>query len=465
MTIDFRALQVQTNKLIASGSTGTGARLLIYGIEASSISQPNQGIINTNVFDTGSIGTDAFLFVSGALLTGSNGISVFGGSVRASGSVTVGFGLGQNDFGTTINSHQIFWHSNPSSSGAFIEVLEGGDNVQFAATSQDLTIRAGSTPVSGVGGTVSIKAGDGGHNDGANLVFNDGGDVVLRGGNGGFGTVNGSAGEGGGIYLYGGEAGGEDNFTSKDGGKIYLEAGPGSLTSNGGRGGNIEMRLGSAGAISTYGGTMLIHGAPPYDVDWLFNSGSRIDINEIRKFIVNGTSDPNNPTAVARDIFFFVSGTITASNSQRPSVSVFGGDLVVSGSLMSRRTKTFVPLGAYVTTSATSSNPQIGGQVFLSLTEVPPRSVKLRTILSTTDPTVTSSIQLRNITASAFVEIGGIGITTLSTTSTAPISLESVELLGANNFSTGSAIYEVRIYVATGSANAVHGSSMFVCSA
>lgn len=93
MTFDFRALQVQTNKLIPSGSTGTNAKLLIYPITSEDSTTPNQGVIDPAKFSTGSIGNDALLFVSGVingLDKTNNGASVFGGDVHVSGTLRVG---------------------------------------------------------------------------------------------------------------------------------------------------------------------------------------------------------------------------------------------------------------------------------------------------------------------------------------------------------------------------------------
>lgn len=87
MTYDFRASQVRTSKLIASGSTGTNAQFLIYPF-SSALNQ--SGSINTSVFATGSIGSDVFLFVSGAIGsmgTTVSGTSVFGGDMKISGTL------------------------------------------------------------------------------------------------------------------------------------------------------------------------------------------------------------------------------------------------------------------------------------------------------------------------------------------------------------------------------------------
>jgi hypothetical protein len=96
MPIDFRASQIQTNKIISSGSTGTstGARLVVYPHVADDGTSPNQGFINQSVFVTSSIGTDIFLYVSGGIgernVGGAQSITCFGGDVHISGNLTVG---------------------------------------------------------------------------------------------------------------------------------------------------------------------------------------------------------------------------------------------------------------------------------------------------------------------------------------------------------------------------------------
>lgn len=110
MPIDFRAAQIQGNKLIASGSTGTptGAKLLIYPHEADDAISPNQGFIDQSVFNTGSIGTDIFLYVSGGIgkknVGGSQAITVFGGDVHISGNLSIDGTGGGGGGGTTTNT-------------------------------------------------------------------------------------------------------------------------------------------------------------------------------------------------------------------------------------------------------------------------------------------------------------------------------------------------------------------------
>ena len=87
MAKDFRASQVETSKLIASGGiTGTSAGLVIY---SGSIASNRAGSISdSNIFSN--VGSDVFLFVSG---TASNtnftrtDVSLFGGDVVISGTL------------------------------------------------------------------------------------------------------------------------------------------------------------------------------------------------------------------------------------------------------------------------------------------------------------------------------------------------------------------------------------------
>jgi hypothetical protein len=96
-SIDFRAEQIQVKKIIVKNDGLDQSKLLIYGIEAEDATTVNEGVINTTHFPQGSIGSDVFLFVSGATgARGTNqaGISVFGGDLHISGNLTIGGGGG-----------------------------------------------------------------------------------------------------------------------------------------------------------------------------------------------------------------------------------------------------------------------------------------------------------------------------------------------------------------------------------
>jgi hypothetical protein len=91
MSLDFRTNAIQANKLIASGSSGTPAQLIVYPIAADG-TPANQGNINSGVFDTTHIGSDIFAYFSGSVgstgISGSHGAVVFGGDMVVSGSVS-----------------------------------------------------------------------------------------------------------------------------------------------------------------------------------------------------------------------------------------------------------------------------------------------------------------------------------------------------------------------------------------
>lgn len=89
MALDFRATQVRTNKIIASGSTGTNASLLIYPFSSA---LNLSGGLDPTKFITGSIGQDAFLYVSGAigsLDATTRAAVVLGGDLHISGNLRV----------------------------------------------------------------------------------------------------------------------------------------------------------------------------------------------------------------------------------------------------------------------------------------------------------------------------------------------------------------------------------------
>jgi hypothetical protein len=86
MSKDFVSNQVQVNKIIASGSTGTNAKILVYAKSADSQVTPSQGVIDSNVMPTGSIGTDTFMYVSGGI---NSDKTTFGGTVHISGNLEI----------------------------------------------------------------------------------------------------------------------------------------------------------------------------------------------------------------------------------------------------------------------------------------------------------------------------------------------------------------------------------------
>lgn len=480
MAIDFRASQLQTNKIISSGSTGTGAKLLIYDVTASTSSFPNSGIIDTLIFDTGSIGTDVFLFVSGGVETGSYGMSVFGGTILSSGSLSVAL-----PEPTVLDRTQLYFSAAPDTRGAFVKVLDLDDGTDYIvydqqSTFQDITLKAGSVVVSGSGGWTKMMSGNGGLSS-VEFEGHAGGKIILDAGDGGDGEMAGNGGTGGVIQITAGRGGAvSDVGMSGQGGYINITAGDAGTVlgeigiSN--QGGGITLTAGSPSGPGFVAGAMTFVGGMNPSLDEQYNSGTLVEwgnssIQRMRKFLINGTADLQDPLAIPQDVFFYASGTITSSNypDGHAAVSMFGGDLVASGNLMSTKTKTFSPVAGYLSTTATSSNPEVAGQAMLSMHEVPNRNVFLRVVLSTTDDQEVATAMLYNVTSGVYVDMESDNIQTLTTYNTTPTVLESWNLVTpgfAGGFNvTGSSVYELRVFTTTGSVNTILGSAMFVCSA
>jgi len=125
-TFDFRASQFRGAKFISSGSTGTGAKLVFYDISADSTSNPNNGVIDPVKFNTSSIGTDIFLFISGGIgqrgTGGAQSVSVFGGDLVISGAL---YAASTSYFGTPLTSNLIPQDTIAYFSGTVNKVLSG----------------------------------------------------------------------------------------------------------------------------------------------------------------------------------------------------------------------------------------------------------------------------------------------------------------------------------------------------
>lgn len=96
MTGDFKTHQIQTNKIIGTGSFGSDSlnQILIYNYAAQDTGLPDQGVIDPAKFDTSSgIGTDVFLFISGGIgdknVADANSVTVVGGDLHVSGNLSV----------------------------------------------------------------------------------------------------------------------------------------------------------------------------------------------------------------------------------------------------------------------------------------------------------------------------------------------------------------------------------------
>lgn len=91
MPVDFKANQIRTSQIIASGSNASNASILVYNVSAAT---NDEGSYTPSLRTT--VGSDTFIFISGSInskKTTTKGTALFGGDVVASGSVVVERGL------------------------------------------------------------------------------------------------------------------------------------------------------------------------------------------------------------------------------------------------------------------------------------------------------------------------------------------------------------------------------------
>lgn len=192
MAFDFRALQIQASKIIASGSTGRNALLLIYPYSSAT---DNAGGVN---FPITGIGTDVMAFFSGAIsskgVSDSHGTTLYGGDVHYSGSLYIdgtisasqgtvllsgsNFGVGQEVLssisGSTLNFRTLAGAGSVavttngdtivfsgSGGGTNLSILDEGVEITPSASSLNFVGAAVLASASGDSVTISIAGGSG----------------------------------------------------------------------------------------------------------------------------------------------------------------------------------------------------------------------------------------------------------------------------------------------------------------
>ncbi len=408
MTVDFRASQIETNKIISSGSTGTGAKILIYDIAADNASSPNQGNINLAAFNTSSIGTDILLYVSGTIATGSSTsrISAFGGSVIVSGSL----GWQNNTYIVRDGNNLKFFDTN-NGSGWTLTQLAAADTLQSAynngniievssSASKPVTLSGSTT---GTGEILSII-----HNSNAAsqdmLVFrqlgsdttpyymrgfkSDGTEMYSVQQVGGFDTrINvksqGSwnVGNGGG-YGFTGVSDTAIGYEEPGGDTILyiMKGAPGSV------------RIGNNSSFfnefyfrsSAPGDGYTIFSVPT----WITGTFGVTGVANIRSGLMIHTSSITNIKTFGTDNYFYVSGTIT-SGSATDYISVFGGSVRISGVLAIGPGSTYITGSTIYTIDPTATGLTIQNYNVLDGTSLATGS---RNITLTAGSTVVSGV-------------------------------------------------------------------------
>ena len=342
-TKDFSAKQIRVSQLLASGGiAGTTAGLAIYS--ASNASNLEGGFTDANTFS--SVGSDVFFFVSGSANQGTN-VSLFGGDFVVSGTIYDGSG---NSYSVLNNTLDQAYDQGGAGAGAIITADSGPIQIQ-SPSSTGLAI-TGSTGVEprirlidsaatdtsliysdlyvDVNGSLVIATGDKGpatnnsnhvkisaraNNSVGNIVLGTAGEqtkVVF----GGSDITNPSAPM---IFTDSSLANLEIANETNSGNVVIQASGyapnPGSVIVNE-DGDSCDFRVESnlrKGAILVDGGTE--------QVALLTDGTTAADA-----YGLNASADP-----IPSDIALYVSGAIGGKGTE--GTSVFGGDVVVSGTL------------------------------------------------------------------------------------------------------------------------------------
>ena len=329
MSFDFNASQIRTTQIIASGSKTTTPAIMIYG---SGSATSYTGAYTADVLSK--VGTDTFLFVSGTIgkrgVSGAKALTLFGGDIITSGSVTALLGL----------------------SGSLTRLSDGKS---YLVAGSNVTITSASN------GQVTISSTGGGTpSDNSNFWFdfpNAGVGKIYTTGSVAIGLVGSSDTKGNDVFFFtSGTIGGRGvTGTSVFGGDLVTSGTLYSLSGISGsltrltdgtsylrEGSNITIASSSNGAItiSSTGGA----GSS------LFTDPAAGKINTTGSLALAGNLGSSYITSnVGSDVFFFASGSIAGRGVS--GTSVFGGDLVTSGSLYA--------LNGNATVSATAGSSTI----------------------------------------------------------------------------------------------------------
>lgn len=450
--------------------------------------------------NTDAIGQDVFFFVSGTFGSGSAGdtVSVFGGDVRISGTLAVGSGstfIKENSITFTSSSIRnesglITFYDDENLSGKTLTEVFAGNGYIFSNTNEVLEATGSITTT----GSITAKAGFSGSlttlTDGSPYLV-AGNNITLSTGSSGAITINSTAsGSGGGatsnvifpqsgysipeIFLSGTTSSdltlGSGDFTI---GNTFAPTAEREITGvrfawRSTSSIDVEASLWdsankiASASISINSGTRIYEATfdtPVVVTKSLINSemavGVRISDGTQYSYISNGnlkTSLPNLPFIDFDKAIKWENISTFAAGDDRPDGDSATERYPVEPIITKRSQSiagaafTRLSLGSYTTSTATSSNPEAVGGGYFVPGEHNTTTNTFKAIINTSTGSNTAFVQLFNISSGSLVHIGGAGITELSSSNTTPTVVTSVNLFNATNFSTGSAIYETRVY-------------------
>lgn len=300
MAKDTRTSQIQTGQLVISSSQA----LLVYPVEKQDSANPNQGIVDSSKFPTGSIGQDVLLFVSGAV-GGKGGsarvISAFGGDLHISGNLVVdgtAFIQEENEYFYPVTFEVVGSSGSLFLSGA-LKAAEG--------LSGSLTTLADGTPYLIAGENVQLTTGANG------AITIQGSPGFFTSPSAGLAVSSGSLQLSGALLVKSGITGALNVLPD---GQPFLKAGPAIVLSTGSNGQiTIEALTGSVGA-------------PGATNEIAFNDGLNV-LTASNTFWVNPGVSLNVSGVVKASGGF--SGSLTTLVDGTPYITTVGGVSIVTG--------------------------------------------------------------------------------------------------------------------------------------
>ena len=347
MSFDFNASQIRTTQIIASGSKTTTPAIMIYG---SGSATSYTGAYTADVLSK--VGTDTFLFVSGTIgqrgVTGAKALTLFGGDTITSGSVTALLGLSGSLTRLSDGKSYLVAGSNvtiTSASNGQVTISSTGGG----GTPSDNSNFWFDFPNAGVGkiyttGSVAIGYGASSDTKGNDVFFFTSGSIGGR-------SVTGTSVFGGDLVTSG------SSFVLNGVNEIISDASSAivRLQSSGKISNATMSTAGDLSLRNTHTGGSFVLGVTPTGGSPVNAIDLRVGTNEVntkftilrQEFAGMGAANPFNAT----DTNFFVGGFPASKGGTQGGTSVFGGDLLVSGSTYIGNSSTnFVYVNAKVAT-------------------------------------------------------------------------------------------------------------------
>lgn len=338
MPVDFKSNQIRTSQLIVSGNNSANAGLMVYGSPTNFVG----GIASA---DKANIGTDVFVFISGSIgqtnVTSSKAITLFGGDLKASGSLTT---LGDTKLGNTVIAyHQVTGTIDSSGliksslglSGSLTRLVDGssyliaGSNVTITSASNGgITINAAAISGSGGGGPILFTDPNAGK-------INTTGSLALAGGYGSSYTTSNAGSD---VFFY--VSGSKGTTSTKPSSGMSTFGGDALFSGSAffdGTAGYALINQSNSGEFSfrnmTLGGTFVssVNTTNGNTVNYLEVRPNGAATGSVASIFPGLYAGPSNPFS-STDTTFFVSGKRGAKNGITRGAAVLGGDFITSGS-------------------------------------------------------------------------------------------------------------------------------------